>query len=101
MTIIYKYQSLINNINYYKKDPVTLLWLSKNPGAIHFLEITNDINPIGFSQNPNAIYLLEHNIDIINWYHLSANPNAIQLLEKNSNKIIWRCYQKIQMQFIY
>ena len=60
MTIIYKYQSLINYITNCK-DKNILSFLSQNPNAIHFLK-----------QNP----------DKINWKYLSQNTDtrAIHLL---------------------
>jgi hypothetical protein len=61
MTIIYKYQSLINCIINCTNNKVILSFLSINPNAIHFLK-----------QNP----------DKINWIYLSKNTHidAIHLL---------------------
>ena len=91
MTIIYKYQSLINNITNNRINYI--YWgfgLSENPNAIHLLEQNIDkIDWESLSYNTNAIHLLEQNIEKINWDCLSGNPNAIQLLENNKDKIDW------------
>ena len=42
------------------------------------------------SENPNAIDFLQKHLDKVNWMGLSRNPNAIDILEANLDKIIWK-----------
>ena len=94
MTIIYKYQSLINNIINTNKFSNLIWWfISENPNAIHFLKQNpNKIDWSYLSENPNAIPLLEQNIDKINWWALSVNPNLFEFdylaMSKERTKII-------------
>jgi len=46
------------------------------------------------SRNPAAIHLLEVNQDKIDWTALSGNPAAIYILENNQDKITYPLFSK-------
>ena len=83
MSIIYKYQYLIDDEN------IHFDYLELNPKAIPLLQYLKRINWSRISQNSEAIHLIMKNIDRIDWFNLSGNPSAIPLLETYSSKINW------------
>ena len=75
-----KYANELVFLDWIDQTKINWYLLSKNPNAIHLLELNKEkIDWYWLSQNPNAIHLLELNKDKINWNGLSQNPNIFKL----------------------
>ena len=99
---------------YLRKDDVSRIRLSHNPGAIHYLaqhvdlacwrelssnpeaiwllaQYPENIDTFEFSRNPKAVPYLERHLDKVDWSGLTLNPNpaAMALLEKHADLLPW------------